>query len=52
MGAANAAAIKLIAAALGIARRDVRIVGGLASRSRVVEVNGLSAAEVQQRLGL
>ena len=44
--------IELIAAALGVARRDVQIVGGLASHSRVVEVNGLSAAEVRQRLVL
>ena len=51
-GAANAAVIAVIAAALGVARRDVRIVGGLASRSKVVEVSGLSAAEVHQRLGL
>ena len=51
-GAANAAVIDVIAAAPGVARREVHIVGGLASRSKVVEVSGLSAADVHQRLGL
>jgi uncharacterized protein len=49
-GAANAAVIEVIAAALGIAKREVRIVGGQSSRSKVVEVTGLSADEVRSRL--
>ncbi|MFI5312169.1 MAG: DUF167 domain-containing protein [Gemmatimonadales bacterium] len=49
-GAANAAVIEVIAAALGVARRAVRIVGGAASRSKTVEVDGLTAADVQRAL--
>jgi hypothetical protein len=50
-GAANAAVIDVIAAALGVARRDVRIVNGEASRNKLVEVIGLDVGEVHARLG-
>jgi uncharacterized protein len=49
-GAANAAVIDVIAAALGISKRMVQIVGGHASRSKIVETHGLTPAEVQARL--
>ena len=49
-GAANAAAIELIAAALGVPKRSVCIVTGDASRSKVVEVVGLTARDVRRAL--
>jgi uncharacterized protein len=42
-GAANNALIRLIADALGVARRDVRIVAGGASRQKLVVVDGVNA---------
>ncbi len=46
-GAANAAVIAVVAEALGVARRAVRIVNGLASRSKVVEVDGVTVKELE-----
>lgn len=43
-GAANAALIRIIAEELGVAKRDVRIVAGGASRQKLVVVDG---ADVQ-----
>lgn len=45
-GAANEAVIDLIASALGVGRRDVTIVAGGSSRSKVVEVRGVGMAAV------
>ena len=45
-GAANAALVELIAEVLGVGRRAVRIVSGESSRSKVVEVEGVTAAAV------
>jgi uncharacterized protein YggU (UPF0235/DUF167 family) len=39
-GRANRAVVDAVAGALGVARRAVRIVGGAASRRKVVEVDG------------
>mgnify|MGYP001232305599 CR=1 FL=1 len=50
-GAANAAVIEVITAALAVPRRAVRIVSGESARSKVVEVDGLGAAELRLRLG-
>lgn len=49
-GAANAAVIETIAAALRIPRRMVRIVAGGSSRSKLVEIAGLSASDVRRTL--
>ena len=50
-GAANEALVELIANCLGVGRRAVRIVSGEASRSKVVEVEGVTAAAVLRLAG-
>jgi uncharacterized protein len=50
-GAANEALIELVARALGVGRRAVRIVSGGTSRSKVVEVEGVTVAEVLRLVG-
>lgn len=49
-GAANEALVALLAERLGIPKRQVVIVRGATSRQKVVEVVGLSPADVRQRL--
>jgi hypothetical protein len=51
-GAANAAVIEVIAAALGVPRRSVQVVSGATSRSKTVEVEGLLAADVRRALAV
>lgn len=46
-GAANAAVVDVLAEALGVARRSVRIIAGESSRSKVVEVAGVAASRVR-----
>ena len=41
--AANEALVALIAGRLGIAKRQVRIVGGATSRRKVIEIDGVAA---------
>jgi uncharacterized protein (TIGR00251 family) len=48
-GAANNALIRLLADELGIARRDVRIVAGAASRQKLVVVDGIDPDAVVAR---
>lgn len=50
-GRANAAVEALIAAALDLPAKQVRVVGGLSSARKVVEIGQLSAAQVGERLG-
>jgi uncharacterized protein (TIGR00251 family) len=50
-GAANEALVELIADVLGVGRRAVRIVSGETSRSKVVEVEGVTAAAVLRLAG-
>jgi uncharacterized protein (TIGR00251 family) len=47
-GAANEALIELLAAALGVPRRSVRIVSGATARTKVVDVDGTDVARVRQ----
>jgi len=47
---ANEAACALVAAQLGLARSDVRIVAGLRSRTKVVEIAGETSEGLQLRL--
>ena len=49
-GKANAAVERLIADALGVASKGLRVVSGQASPRKIVEVCGLSEAEVLDRL--
>jgi uncharacterized protein (TIGR00251 family) len=50
-GAANEALVEFLARALGVARRDVRIVSGQSSRSKVVEIDGIEPGRVQALAG-
>jgi uncharacterized protein len=49
-GRANAEVTRLLADALGLAPRDVRVVAGQASRDKVVEVDGISLEDAERRL--
>ena len=49
-GRANAAVAELLGAALGVKRRQVQVVRGHGSRSKVVEVEGLDEDQVRRRL--
>jgi uncharacterized protein YggU (UPF0235/DUF167 family) len=49
-GKANEALCDLIARALNVPRRSVRVVAGRGGRAKVVEVDGLDAAEIERRL--
>jgi len=50
-GAANEELVRVIARALDVAPKTVAIAHGAASRTKVVEVRGLSPADVRARLG-
>ena len=49
-GRANAALEELLTTILGVSPADVRVVAGHAGRSKVVEVEGLEAEELDRRL--
>lgn len=49
-GAANAEAVRAIAAAIGVRPRQIRIVLGAASRTKHFEVDGLDQAELDARV--
>ena len=48
--AANAAVIDLLASALHLPKRDIRIVRGETSRTKHVEVDGVSLVEIRATL--
>jgi hypothetical protein len=50
-GRANAALLAFLAERLDLAREQVALVSGRASRDKVVELRGLSAEEAGRRLG-
>ena len=47
-GAANDALVALLAHEIGVARRSVRIVSGAASRSKMVEVDGIRSDLIER----
>ncbi len=49
-GRANRALVELLAEALGVRRDQVAVVAGRRGRRKVVEVEGLGAAEIDCRL--
>jgi uncharacterized protein (TIGR00251 family) len=49
-GAANAALIELLAQAFGVARGSIKIVSGATSRTKVVDIDGASEADVARIL--
>jgi uncharacterized protein (TIGR00251 family) len=49
-GRANDALVELLAGALSVPRSSVRVVSGLTAKKKVVEVDGLVAAEAAHRL--
>ena len=49
-GEANAAVIELVAAALGVPRRDVEVIAGMTSRRKTLRVRGVSRATLEQKL--
>lgn len=51
-GEANEELVRAIGELLGVPRKQVRIVAGQGGRSKVLEVEGLAAGEVQRRLAL
>lgn len=48
--AANDALVALVAARLGIAKRQVRVVAGSTSRRKVIEIDGVSAEKATSAL--
>jgi uncharacterized protein (TIGR00251 family) len=50
-GRANEACIDLVAKRLGIPRSAVRIARGQSGRKKILEIEGLPIAEIEQRLG-
>jgi uncharacterized protein YggU (UPF0235/DUF167 family) len=51
-GKANLAAREILAAALGLPKDKVRVVAGLASARKLVEIDGMGEAEVRRRLSI
>jgi uncharacterized protein (TIGR00251 family) len=49
-GAANEELVRFLAETLGITKRSVTIVGGLTSRRKTVEIEGLGAEDLAARL--
>lgn len=49
-GAANEELVRFLAESLGVARRAVTITGGLTSRRKTVEIEGLAAEDLAARL--
>jgi uncharacterized protein YggU (UPF0235/DUF167 family) len=49
-GRANEAVVRLVAAAAGVGERDVRIVSGHGARDKILELTGISSAELERRL--
>ena len=51
-GKANLAAREILAAALGLPKNKVRVVSGLTSARKLVEIDGMVEAEVRRRFSI
>lgn len=49
-GRANDEVLELLAAALGLRPRQMRVVAGATSRNKIVELDGIDADEVEERM--
>jgi uncharacterized protein YggU (UPF0235/DUF167 family) len=49
-GKANAAVVRLVADAAGVAERDVRVVSGHGARDKILELTGIDPEELERRL--
>ena len=49
-GAANNALVALLAQCLAVRKRDIQIVRGMAGRSKIVEIAGISVETVEIRI--
>ena len=49
-GAANTALVALLAQCLAVPKRDIEIVRGATGRSKVIEISGISAEDVEKRI--
>ncbi len=49
-GAANEALLTLLAQHLGLAKREVHIVHGATGRHKTVEITGMTAEEIEQKI--
>jgi uncharacterized protein (TIGR00251 family) len=49
-GRANEAVVRLLAETLSIPREDVTLVSGLGARDKIVQLTGLDATQIEQRL--
>jgi len=50
-GKANAALVALLADALAVGKRNVQIISGETARLKLVRIDGLSAEQINMRLG-
>jgi uncharacterized protein (TIGR00251 family) len=51
-GKANAAVIELLAELLEVKRSQIELISGATSRSKKILIRGVTAGEIQQRVGL
>ncbi len=49
-GAANQAVVEVMAAMLGVPKSRIRVIGGLTSRNKIVEIDGVSDFDARSRL--
>lgn len=49
-GKANAAVVRLVAGAAGVAEQDVRVVSGHGARDKILELTGIDPEELERRL--
>ncbi|MEH6608805.1 MAG: DUF167 domain-containing protein [Halioglobus sp.] len=50
-GKANSAVVSLLAKSLGLSKKNVSVTSGKTSQQKVIEVHGLSIAQIKRKLG-